>query len=534
MEGATDMATDTGMPGNAEILNRSGSSGYHRLRFGGALVLAVLHCSQAVSAERQGWFLQPRLSLAEIYTDNVNHDPDIGAEHDFVTQIQPGISVIRDSTRLRLNLDYQLQGLVYARGTNDDDVYQRLFGRLDAEPVPGWLYLDASASIGQTIVDATQNLSVTNIVGKKNRTEVRTFGLAPYLRHDFGPLRTYVRAEKRLTRYERGASDSDATLYAVRLDNSDRSSTMNWSIDYQDEKYDRETAQDVRFRNLEGQLRYRLMNQVSLLGRAGRADNSYQGVDDRRNGGYWAAGVGWQSRLISVDLFGGSRDKGITLGWTPNIRTSAEIEYRNRKVGRIFGPTWRARITHKTRRSRIGFQYRETTLAYEQVVPFRDNLVQVQVTPDQGLAFFDPVTGEPLIAVGNEFFSLTDSTFNRKRGSLSYFYQLARSRYQFSIYRQKRTELATQEKQDSRGLNASWSWRFGSKTRLSVFYNLQRSDFSTTAGPVDYRLFSIGINRSVGVRSELDLSYLRSSQDSDSGSNNFTENRVTLSFRIRI
>ena len=521
------------MQGSAERQAETTRGGSPRCWVCTLLLLTGLCGSFTTFAEGRGWLLQPRLTLGEIYTDNVNHDSQASAEQDFVTQIQPGVTLIRNGGRLKLNLDYQLQGLVYARGTNDDDVYQRLFGTLDAEAVPDWLYLDADASIGQTIIDATQGLSTTNIVGKRNRTEIRTFSVAPYLKRDFGPIRAYARAEKRLVRYQRGASDSDITLYTLHVGDTGGSSLSSWSLDYRDDEYDRETAQDLRFRSLEGRFRYRLFRHAYLLARAGRADNSYQGVDDRRNGSYWAGGIGWKGRLLSLDLLDGSRDKGIVLGWTPNVRTTAELEYRNRAVGRVFGPTWRARITHKTRRSRIGFQYQENTLAYEQVVPFQGNIVQVRVAPDQGLTFFDPVTGEPLVVVGNEFFSLTDSTFNRKRGSLSYFYRLARSRYQLTLFREKRTELATLNIQNSIGMNVSWKWRFGGRSRLLVFYNRQRSKFSTAAGLVDYHLLSIGMNHRVGARSELDVAYMRSSQDSDGGTGDFMENRVSLSFRIR-
>ncbi|RMG30433.1 MAG: TIGR03016 family PEP-CTERM system-associated outer membrane protein, partial [Gammaproteobacteria bacterium] len=315
----------------------------------------------AVSAAERNTIVEPRLTLAEIYTDNVDHDVDARRRSDLVTQALPGIAVARRTPHSLLQLDYQLEGLVYARGTHSDHVYQRLFGNLHTEPVPDWFDLDAGAIIGQTIIDAAGTLSTSNVVGGRNRTEVRTYTLAPAFDHRFRGVHVHAGVRWQATRYQRGASDSDGRVYDLRLSDADHLPFLHWNLSYLDQKYDRKTTTDVHFRNLEGQVRYRLFRGFHLVARAGRADNAYQGVDDRRNGNYWAAGAGWQGRRFAVDVLDGRNDKGVTLGWTPNVRTQVDVTYRNRKVGRVHGPEWRGRITHRTRHTRLGFLYQEST-----------------------------------------------------------------------------------------------------------------------------------------------------------------------------
>jgi len=71
------------------------------------------------------WTITPRISVAEVYSDNINLD-DSDKEYDLVTEITPGISVHGESARLRADLDYQLQNTIFLRNSDANGTSHRL------------------------------------------------------------------------------------------------------------------------------------------------------------------------------------------------------------------------------------------------------------------------------------------------------------------------------------------------------------------------------------------------------------------------
>ena len=80
------------------------------VRLSGSLMLAIL-C--AVPAHAGQWTITPRLSVGEIYSDNINLDDD-DKEGDLITEVTPGINIVGEGGRISGELDYQVQNTLFS------------------------------------------------------------------------------------------------------------------------------------------------------------------------------------------------------------------------------------------------------------------------------------------------------------------------------------------------------------------------------------------------------------------------------------
>ncbi len=80
-----------------------------------AMLLAFLH------AHADSWTLTPSLTLSETITDNVRLAPTGSENSDLITTVIPGISIVRESKRLDLDLNYKLQGNYFKNHSGESD-----------------------------------------------------------------------------------------------------------------------------------------------------------------------------------------------------------------------------------------------------------------------------------------------------------------------------------------------------------------------------------------------------------------------------
>ena len=97
-------------------------------------LFCILLC--ATPAEAGDWDITPRISVAEVYSDNINLDDD-DKEYDLVTEISPGISVHGESARLRGDLDYRMQNTFFLRNSDGNGTFHQLNASGTAEPGHG-------------------------------------------------------------------------------------------------------------------------------------------------------------------------------------------------------------------------------------------------------------------------------------------------------------------------------------------------------------------------------------------------------------
>jgi hypothetical protein len=80
-----------------------------------AAAAMLLLSSHSIAME---WKIVPGLDLKETYSDNITLAPPGNEKSDFVTQINPGISLTGTGPRLKVNARYGMQNLFYAEESN--------------------------------------------------------------------------------------------------------------------------------------------------------------------------------------------------------------------------------------------------------------------------------------------------------------------------------------------------------------------------------------------------------------------------------
>ena len=124
------------------------------------------------------WSVNPFLQTQEVYSDNIRltpQDSQIGA---FVTDVSPSISVVGQSAKTTMNLNYRMQNLYNARGDEQLSTFNQLQANGRLILVPNRFFLNSSSSISQQNISNT-NIANDNISGSGNRTNVSTFSLSP-------------------------------------------------------------------------------------------------------------------------------------------------------------------------------------------------------------------------------------------------------------------------------------------------------------------------------------------------------------------
>jgi len=503
-----------------------------RLRKAPVLLVAMLMFWHTALFAAQ-WQVHPRLILAEIYSDNITLAPPGTEESDFVTEITPGISLNGQGARLKLNINFDLQNLIYASNGDFNATNPRLAASASAELVKHIFFVDARSSYGQQIVNTNGRYGLDN-VNPGNRANVFTYGLSPYLKLHFG---SYADGEVRFSddhveNQSPTISDAETQHYTANIHSGTRFVRLQWGITYDQQDLNRYSGPDTHYENGEATLRYHLLSSWSLLGIAGYEDNQVPNIVDPRNGSYWSAGVGWSpSKRFSLSAAKGENNLESELFFEPIDRTSLRITYNERDVGLIIGPSWNATFSHYTRRTTWRASYLEETTA-TQILQASGQQFFVLVD-SQGNPIVDPNTGLPVVLVQNVF-SLTNQDFLRQRGQFSVTMKTGKSDIVFSVYDENRIySPPTNQSEEVIGPMASWTWRFAPRTSTMIGGGWQRRNPVGTDLHEDYWNGSIVLMRTISRDVNASLGYSHFQRNSYDASNEYAENRVTIQLNMQ-
>ena len=273
------------------------------------------------------WRVTPRLTLSETFTDNIELEPD--GDADLVTEVSPGVNVSKQGGRARVELDYEMQGLLFADTSSSNDINHKLFGAGQFELKPDWFYLDTLASYTQRNVSQSGRLSLDTVTGAGGLDDVGTLRISPYLAHDFGgQVEVLARYTHDETRYESGASDSSADGANLNLASGRFWRVLTWSLSHNRNRVSRSSAPNASFESSQADVGYRLTDTFRLLARAGNEDNDYPSSRKVENGSYVAGGALWRpSRFYGMQALYGEEYKTATLMLNPTRRTDIEVTY---------------------------------------------------------------------------------------------------------------------------------------------------------------------------------------------------------------
>lgn len=497
----------------------------HRLSFPATCSIAtamLLAYSHAGAAE---WKITPTLDLKETYTDNVKLAAPGLEKSEFITQINPGISLTGTGPRLKLNANYVMQNLVYAEESSHNTMNHLLNANANAELVDNLFFLDGRAAISQQNISLLGPQAADNVNITGNRTEVQTYSVSPYLRHSFS---NYASTEIRYTHDEvstggSGLLNSQADRVQLSLNSGSAFSTLGWGLNYSNEKTSygntaNANTPDIDTEVISGNLSYPVTSKFRLTATGGYEKNNYISTGPKPDGSFWSAGFSWApSAMTSVDGSAGRR---------------------------FFGDTYSLAASHRTRLTTWSLSYSEdiTSTRSQFLIP-----AQSLINPLTLLPIVDPSTGLPLVQSGavNYF---TNRLFLQKRLQASVVVTGAKNTLILSLFNVSR-DAQTSQTQDNPllgssilalsdstkqvGCNAFWNWRIDPRTstNLNVGYtrssspSLGRTDNDKTIRLSLTRQFQPKLNGSVELR--------RMQRDSNQSGGDYSENALIASLSMR-
>ncbi len=511
------------------------------------ILVQSLSMALAVAAHAGELEIKPRLTLREIYTDNLGLEGNAKFD-DWVTAVTPGLVITGEGRRGRLSLDARADGYYYHHAElNDMDhtaVRRQVNLRGQLEVIEDWLNIDVGANSGERFANVRGSVGMDNLNPTGNLTEFRNYQASANLRHSFSKaVEVDLQHRRGRNTYERdlesefgtiGDSDSENSLISLRSGSDFR--RFIWSLtgsEYVTDFSRGQTGDSVR-RNGVANVAWRINDEWSLLARGGEEDNQLQTTGNRpyRNGSYSAAGVGWQpNRTLRFDVMAGDSYEDLQLNWTPSQRVSVNLGYRDMDVGLLAGPTWRASISHRNRYWQTFLRHSEEVISYQQLV--LDGREIFQLTGPDGKPLFDPVTGAPVLAV-RDLFSLADGEIRRERDEVGFDWLGRRSRFGCVVYQELRQRVLVRTAgEDVTGASCNFTLTLQAHSRLSLrlrqddreFLSDQREDRLTTG--------SLGWNVDLSPNTTTGIELSRFERSSSVAAASYEENRVQASMTLR-
>lgn len=493
---------------------------------GRAFGVALLMSWQAPLFAAQ-WHVQPRLMLGETYSDNITLAPAGSEESDFVTQINPGVSVNGQGRRVKLNLNYTLQNAIYASDSKRNASNHQLAATGNAELIKDIFFVDARSSISQQIVDPQGRVGLDNLnIG--NQGDVFTYGFSPYLKLR---MASYAKAELRFNddhveNQSSSISDAETQEYTAHINSGPRFGRLNWDADYHQQDLLRKTVGDSHYQNANANVRYHLLSSWNLLARGGYEDNSLPDIANPYNGSYWSAGLEWvPSPHFSASATTGENNWDADLSLRPTDRTFLHVGYRDRNVGLVRGPSWNVNLSHRTRHTTWQGSYSEESTTVQTLQVSGQQFFTL--VDSQGNVIVDSNTGLPVVLVRNVF-SLTNEDFIRKRGQLAVTLNTGKSNVVLSVFNEHRTYSLSNNSEYVVGTTDSWTWKFAPRTSSMIGGGWQQTRPANSNQHDQLWHGSIGLIRKLSpkVNGSLEYSYLQ--RNSILASGDYTENRVTM------
>ncbi|NKC12955.1 MAG: TIGR03016 family PEP-CTERM system-associated outer membrane protein [Gammaproteobacteria bacterium] len=464
----------------------------------GTVVIASCTCVWAGD-----WTLTPRFNVEETFTDNVALAGPGRERHEFITSVEPGLSVRGEGKRLQFNLEYNMEVLVYQRDATPNAINQQLQSDASAELLEKVAFVDLRATRSQQNANSFVRTAADNLSATGNSSEVTTYRISPYARHHLGD---FADAELRytidgVTNESNGARNtSRSATSALTLTSGAHFSRAKWRIDYSRQRVINLSGSINRFRRVQGELRYRFSRRYGALVRLGKERNEFPSSQPSTGSNYWSFG----------------------LTWTPSSRTTVEGEYGKRFFGHRFG----LNLSHRTRRTLWTASFTEQPTQSRQLqlervlVPLQDALGNPVPDPATGTQVGVPVdTVNPTdeVLVRSRFDGAVDLFGRRTTGRIAIFSEARRFQVSgnlitvdgttFNFNRsltpkdtlsimglyQVRKNQATNQKDERMSMNMRYAHSFGPDFRGTIGFNKVKQNSSSANNEFDEHRMSIGV-----------------------------------------
>ncbi len=487
------------------------------------------------------WSITPRLQLQEIYSDNIRLLSK-NKKSAFVTSVSPGISIIGQTARNRLNLNYTMQNLYNANGDSGINIFNQLQFNSQHTLATNRLFLEAGGSVGQQNISNTQ-IASDNISGSGSRSNISTVSLSPYWTPHFGNFAdgilrlnfNTVTSDNNSATFIGGNGQPQVNAFSdtltlgedVQLNSGNYFKRVTWNAAFNNTKNFRSGGQDVKFQNYYGTLRTHINKHFNVFATAGQSDNSFQTNNGSiKNGFYYTIGGQWSpSEHYSIEA-GGGNNSYVTVYISPMQRLNWTTTYRHNTVGLNTGSTWNTNLRYQTRNSTWYLTHTNDTTTTQAIFLSQQNPT-ANITQQNAIIFLP---------------NLIDDVYVRKIWNFGVNFNTGKSTVRGNFFDEKRTSQNTGTTENVRGVSASWYWQFTPKTSVYIQPMWQQIDrdgslvstLSTKTATKDNRYdVTIGVSRAITNRLNGSLEFRHLDQSSDLDTNNYQENRATASLFMR-
>jgi uncharacterized protein (PEP-CTERM system associated) len=293
------------------------------------LALAALLLSNEAWAD---WRITPAIQLRETYSDNASNQADDLARASFISEAAPSLTVTGTSSRVKFAGSAEWRKFAYSSDNipnmrNSDRRYQ---ATAEAIAIKEWLYLDASANSARQAVSAFGPLP-NNSYTANNGTDIRTWSISPYLRHQFGSTASAT------VRYVRdsveggsgsGFGNSLSSTGAFDVVSGPAFPDLGWNLHYSHQDMNAQRTGNTSTENSLAGLQYRATSHLSLTSSVGYDSYEYKatGLAQNTRGRSWSGGFIWQpSTRTRVAATFGRRYFGKTGSFDASYRTAHSV-----------------------------------------------------------------------------------------------------------------------------------------------------------------------------------------------------------------
>ncbi|MEW5943468.1 MAG: TIGR03016 family PEP-CTERM system-associated outer membrane protein [Pseudomonadota bacterium] len=471
----------------------------------GAVVLSLL----ASGADATDWKIIPRLGIKETYTDNVGLATAGNEKSEFITQINPGISLSGKGGRVSAQVDYTLQNIIYARDSKNNTSNHQLAANGNAELVEHSLFVDALAAIRQQNISLLAPLGVENTSTTGNLATVTTYSVSPYWRHTFGTTAsTELRYGHDEAHYDVDRlSDSKNDRVNFSLNSGPAFSSAFWGLNYADNRIKYQDRPDYETTTASGNLGYRLTPKFKVYGKRGHEEYGYQ-TSNKPSYSFWNVGF----------------------GWAPTTRTDLDASYGER----FFGKTYSLNFTHRTRLTAWNMSYNQDVMTTAQ------QLAMTQL-------FFLGRTSRFLVFARDNQTLFTNRVFLDKRFQASVTINSGKSVVLLSAFNSLRESLES-DTIDSRllgsrdflagdkirqyGVMAGWNWQMSPHTSSNLSGNWSRVLQPASGREDDLWYVWLSLVRQFQPKLHGSLELRHQQRDSNKAAGDYKENAVTAAVNM--
>jgi len=444
---------------------RNGSS-YSYRHFLFALAAAGLIAPLTAGAAE--WEFEPRITLGQHWTDNVELQPSGEEDSDWITEVAPGFSADIVSPRVAANIDYEMQLLKYAEDSTDNEVYNQLFATSRFALVPQEFFLDTFARYQQENFSPAGRITFDNIFVSDNLLDSATFGARPFHVGKWGEwgesLLRYTYYGVRFANADSGVvepSDTDTNQVELSLGSPSDARGFSWKVaggatqTKFDEVADTE-ADEFRYDLVGLELGVPVGSRTRLLGKVAQEsdveeDPSQGGLDANA----WLVGFAWEpSNLQTLEVLGGQR---------------------------FYGSAWEV---HWSRRGTSGLLTLDVTQAPATASAVLFNDIQL-----------DPESIRPPQFPAIDAGALDNRVFLQKLASATASYEFTRSTLFLRLYSDQREYFDTVGGDgDIYGWALAYDWRFAPRTLLGTVLSWENNEFDD-GDETDYAQISVRLTR---------------------------------------